>query len=61
MYLSFGSGVLNLILNYYLIYLNGIVGAAQATFCTFAMMFVLIFYYSNKYSELTFFGFLEKA
>jgi len=39
-YITFGSAILNMILNYYLIKLNGMVGAAQATAVAFFMMFI---------------------
>jgi Na+-driven multidrug efflux pump len=54
MYISLGSGALNLILNYFLIHLNGIVGAMQATFIAFIVVFLWTFYFANKYSKLCF-------
>jgi len=39
-YITFGSAILNVILNYYLIHLNGMVGAAQATAIAFFIMFL---------------------
>jgi len=48
MYITFGTGTLNLILNYILISQNGMVGAAQATVISFFMMFVLTALYSKK-------------
>lgn len=40
--------VLNLILNYFLIGLNGITGAAQATLISFVVLFVMVFIMANK-------------
>jgi len=39
-YITFGSAILNMVLNYYLINLNGMVGAAQATAIAFFIMFL---------------------
>ena len=52
MYITFIAGIINLILNYYLIKLNGIVGAAQATVIAFSIMFLVAFIYVNKISPL---------
>jgi len=43
MYITFGAGIINLILNYFLIKSNGMIGAAQATAIAFFIMFVLIY------------------
>ena len=48
MYITLGAGISNLILNYFLIRLNGIVGAAQATMIAFFIMFLLTFSYIKK-------------
>lgn len=48
MYITLGAGILNLILNYFLIRLNGMVGAAQATMIAFFVMFLLTSLYSYK-------------
>ena len=45
---TLGLAGLNLILNYFLIRLNGIEGAAQATSITFLLLFVIIFILSKK-------------
>jgi len=52
MYITFGAGAINLLLNYYLIKIYGMIGAAQATFIVFVMMFITAFYYANKISSL---------
>ena len=52
MYITFGAAIINLILNYVLIKINGMIGAAQATFIAFMIMFLVIFYYANKVSTL---------
>ena len=51
-YITGGAGLLNLGLNYVLIMRNGMVGAAQATVLSFAMMFVLTWYFAQKFSPL---------
>jgi Na+-driven multidrug efflux pump len=48
MYITFGSGIVNLILNYFLIKLYGIKGAAIATLFAFLFMWMWIFIYSHK-------------
>lgn len=52
MYITLITGIINLVLNYYLIKLNGMVGAAQATFIAFTIMFIVTFFYANKISSL---------
>ena len=52
MYITGAGGVINLILNYFFIDMNGIIGAAQATLVAYFIIFILTFYYANKYSEL---------
>ncbi|MEP2237550.1 MAG: oligosaccharide flippase family protein [Maribacter sp.] len=42
-YMTLGSAILNLILNYFLIQKNGIIGAAQATTITFFILFLGVF------------------
>ncbi|WP_417444262.1 lipopolysaccharide biosynthesis protein [Joostella sp.] len=46
------AGIINMCLNYYLISLYGIVGAAQATAITFLFHFIFITYYSVKKYEM---------
>ena len=48
MYITFGAGIINLILNYFLIKLNGMVGAAQATMLAFSLMFIGSFLYIKR-------------
>jgi len=48
MYITFGAGIINLILNYFLIKLNGMIGAAQATVVAFFTMFGLTALYTKK-------------
>ena len=45
---TLGSAVLNLGLNYILININGLVGAAQATTITFFILFIVVFFLSKK-------------
>ncbi|MGP1991706.1 lipopolysaccharide biosynthesis protein [Zobellia laminariae] len=47
-YMTLGSAILNLILNYLLIQKNGILGAAQATTITFFVLFLGVFILSYK-------------
>jgi len=47
-YITFGSAILNIVLNYYLIHLNGMVGAAQATVIAFFSMYIFTYLYSKK-------------
>jgi O-antigen/teichoic acid export membrane protein len=52
MYITIIAGMVNLILNYVLIKINGMVGAAQATLVAFIIMFIMTFYYANKFSKM---------
>jgi O-antigen/teichoic acid export membrane protein len=40
--ISLGAALLNIILNYYLIPINGGIGAAQATFISFSFLFIVV-------------------
>ncbi|GAB6163062.1 oligosaccharide flippase family protein [Desulfothermus naphthae] len=51
MYITFSTSLLNLILNCFLIKLNGFVGAAQATFLSFLFMFFVTLFYVKKLSS----------
>ena len=57
MYITFGAGILNLIFNYYLIKLNGAVGAAQSTLLAFIFMFMATYIYAKRISPLNFWSF----
>ena len=46
--ITFSAACLNLVLNYNLILLNGTIGAAQATLVSYAFLFLVLFWYSNK-------------
>lgn len=46
--LSIGSAILNIVLNYFLIKMNGITGAAQATMLTFLFFMLVILYITLK-------------
>ena len=48
MYITFTAGLLNIILNYFLIKLNGMIGAAQATMIAFLFMFCSVFFFTKK-------------
>jgi O-antigen/teichoic acid export membrane protein len=52
MYITTIAAFINFILNYLLIKINGIVGAAQATLVAFIIMFIMTFYYANKFSKM---------
>ncbi len=45
---TLGTAIINLILNYYLIRMNGTVGAAQATLCSWFILFLFTWVYSSK-------------
>jgi len=45
---TFFAAMINLVANYYLIRLNGPLGAAQATLISYAVMFFIVWWYSNK-------------
>ena len=53
------TGVINLFLNYFLITLNGAVGAAQATLASYFILFLLVWWYSNKIFPMPWFSFLR--
>jgi Na+-driven multidrug efflux pump len=42
------AAIINLIGNYTLIKINGPIGAAQSTFISFVVSFILVFVYANK-------------
>ncbi|HET8737389.1 MAG TPA: oligosaccharide flippase family protein [Pricia sp.] len=48
-YCTFFTVLINLVLNYILINLNGMVGAAQATLISFIILFIVVFIFSNKH------------
>ena len=52
MYITATGGVMNIVLNYFLINENGIVGASQATFISYIIIFGLTFYNASRYSSL---------
>ena len=45
---TFIAAIINLIVNYYLISINGPLGAAQATLLSYGIMFISVWWYSNK-------------
>lgn len=47
-WITFGTALVNIVLNYFFISLNGAIGAAQATTLTFALSFVATWIFSNK-------------
>lgn len=47
-WITFGSALVNIVLNYFFISFNGAIGAAQATTFTFALSFVATWILSNK-------------
>lgn len=54
------TAIINLILNYYLISLNGSIGAAQATLISYFLMFVSVWFYSNRLFPMPWFSFWKK-
>lgn len=53
--------LLNFVFNYVLIKLNGAIGAAQATFLTFLIRFIWVWYLSNKVYPMPWFSFYRKV
>jgi len=51
--------ILNIVFNYILIKFNGAVGAAQATFLTFSLRFLAVWYFGNKVYPMPWFSFLK--
>lgn len=51
MYITSIGGIINLILNYIFIKFNGLIGAAQATLIVYIIIFILTFYFANRYSK----------
>jgi O-antigen/teichoic acid export membrane protein len=47
-WITFGTALVNIVLNYIFISLNGAIGAAQATTLTFALSFMATWIFSNK-------------
>lgn len=54
---TFSAAMINLVANYYLIGLNGPLGAAQATLISYAIMFVSVWWYSNRLYPMPWFNF----
>lgn len=54
------AAIINLAANYYLIKLNGPLGAAQATLISYVLMFVAVWWYSNKLYPMPWFQFQRK-
>ena len=46
--ISLSAAIINLVTNYYLIKLNGAIGAAQATLISYMFMFFAVWWYSNR-------------
>ena len=49
------TAITNIILNYYLIKINGSIGAAQSTAISFFIQFVVVWYISSKYIKMNWF------
>jgi Na+-driven multidrug efflux pump len=58
--ITFSIAILNVVLNYFLIKLNGPIGAAQSTFFSFFFMFILSFTYANKLYPMPWLNILKK-
>jgi len=61
MYITGVGGVINLILNYFLIKINGIVGAAQATLLSYIIIFLLTAYFAIRYSKLKWIAYFRRG
>lgn len=53
------AAIINLVLNYYLIGKNGPVGAAQATLISYVLMFLTVWWYSNRLYPMPWFRLLR--
>jgi O-antigen/teichoic acid export membrane protein len=53
---TFSAAIVNLIANYYLISINGALGAAQATLISYIIMFGSVWWYSNKLYPMPWFN-----
>lgn len=56
---TFTAALINLAANYYLINMNGALGAAQATLISYAIMFISVWFYSNKLYPMPWFKFKQ--
>lgn len=54
---TFSAALINLIANYYLIGKNGPLGAAQATLISYFIMFISVWWYSNRLYSMPWFNF----
>jgi O-antigen/teichoic acid export membrane protein len=54
---TFSAAIINLVANYYLIGINGPLGAAQATLISYAIMFGSVWWYSNRLYPMPWFNF----
>ena len=55
--ITFSVSVLNVVLAYFLININGALGAAQAGLVAFALSFLIVWYYSNRLYPMPWFDF----
>lgn len=60
-WITFFSAILNIFLNYFLIKINGAIGAAQATTITFFISFILAWILSAKVYKMPWFSFFKKT
>lgn len=58
---TFFAALVNLMANYYLIKLNGPLGAAQATLISYVLMFVAVWWYSHKLYPMPWFQFRKEV
>ena len=56
-YVTFATAAINIVLNFIFIKLFGAIGAAQATFISFVISFILTFWLSNRVFEMPWFQF----
>ncbi|MEX2485552.1 MAG: oligosaccharide flippase family protein [Brumimicrobium sp.] len=57
---TFTAAIINLVANYYLIGINGPLGAAQATLISYVIMFFTVWWYSNRLYKMPWFGKLNR-
>lgn len=58
---TFSAAIINLVANYYLISMNGPLGAAQATLISYFIMFIGVWWYSNRLYSMPWFNFKYKS
>ena len=58
---TFIAAFVNVVANYYLINLNGALGAAQATLISYIFMFISVWWYSNRLYSMPWMEFFKNS